>query len=89
MFLFHNAPFLDKVYLAHNVALCTMTQGYVYVIVYLLNFLMTLLSFLEVDPSTRFVELVIEILDLVDGILYRCRTWICLKVTLCSCCFVE
>lgn len=49
----------------------TMTQGYVYVIVYLLNFLMTLLSFLEVDPSTRFVELVIEILDLVDGILYR------------------
>ena len=30
--VYHNAPFLDKVYLAHNVALSTMTQGYVYVI---------------------------------------------------------
>ena len=66
-----------------------MTQGYVYVIVYLLNFLMTLLSFLEVDPSTRFVELVIEILDLVDGILYRYRTWVSQEVTLCNCCVVE
>ena len=66
-----------------------MTQGYVYVIVYLLNFLMTLLSFLEVDPSTRFVELVIEILDLVDGILYRSRTRIFLKVTLSSSSIVE
>ena len=66
-----------------------MTQGYVYVIVYLLNFLMTLLSFLEVDPSTRFVELFIKILNFFDGILYRSRTRICLKVTLCSCCIIE
>ena len=57
-------------FIAHNVALDPRTQGYVYVIVYLLNFLMTLLSFLEVDPSTRFVELIIKSLDFIDGILY-------------------